>query len=113
MVQNLAGHTMSSEGKTALVNLRVPPSLKAAAQKAAADDRRSLTSLIEKLLVEYLRGSQDPPRVRLPPEDDQPRAQVRAQSARSHDAQRGQASAEPPGCLAGRSTAGRRDGWNY
>jgi hypothetical protein len=44
------------EGKTALVNLRMPPSLKAAAQRAAAEDRRSLTSLIEKLLVEYLRN---------------------------------------------------------
>ena len=43
------------EPKTAQVNLRLPPSLKAAADRAAADDRRSLTSLIEKLLADYLR----------------------------------------------------------
>jgi hypothetical protein len=43
------------ETKTAQVNLRIAPSLKEAADKAAADDRRSLTSLIEKLLVVYLR----------------------------------------------------------
>lgn len=46
---------MTSEMKTAQVNLRVSPSLKAAAQKAAADDHRSLTSLIEKLLADYVR----------------------------------------------------------
>jgi hypothetical protein len=57
---------MSFEAKTALVNLRVPPSLKAAAQKAAADDRRSLTSLIEKLLVDYLRQHQPPSAVSIP-----------------------------------------------
>jgi hypothetical protein len=46
--------------KTAQVNLRIEPSLKAAAEKAASDDQRSLTSLIEKLLTDYLRkrGSQ-------------------------------------------------------
>jgi hypothetical protein len=31
------------------------PELKEAAEKAAADDHRSLTSLIEKLLSDYLR----------------------------------------------------------
>jgi len=41
--------------KTAQVNLRVDPRLKAAADKAAADDHRSLTSLIEKLLSDYLK----------------------------------------------------------
>jgi hypothetical protein len=41
--------------KTAQVNLRIEPSLKAAAEKAASDDQRSLTSLIEKLLIDYLR----------------------------------------------------------
>jgi hypothetical protein len=49
---------MTPETKTAQVNLRVPPSLKAAAQQAAADDHRSLTSLIEKLLTEYIRTRQ-------------------------------------------------------
>ena len=34
--------------KTAQVNLRVDPKLKDAADRAAADDQRSLTSLIEK-----------------------------------------------------------------
>lgn len=42
--------------KTATLNLRVDPPLKEAAEKAAADDRRSLTSLIEKLLTDYLRA---------------------------------------------------------
>jgi hypothetical protein len=41
--------------KTAQVNLRLVPALKAAAEKAAADDQRSLTSLVEKLLTDYLR----------------------------------------------------------
>ena len=41
--------------KSATLNLRVEPAIKAAAEKAAADDRRSLTSLIEKLLSDYLK----------------------------------------------------------
>jgi hypothetical protein len=41
--------------KTAQVNLRLLPEMKAAAEKAAADDKRSLTSLIEKLLDDHLR----------------------------------------------------------
>jgi hypothetical protein len=41
--------------KTAQVNLRIMPALKAAADKAAAADNRTLTSLIEKLLSDYLR----------------------------------------------------------
>jgi len=40
--------------KTATLNLRIEPELKAAAERAATDDRRSVTSLIEKLLAEYL-----------------------------------------------------------
>lgn len=46
---------MARETKTAQVNLRIAPTLKEAADKAAADDQRSLTSLIEKLLTDYLR----------------------------------------------------------
>jgi hypothetical protein len=46
---------MAREPKIAQVNLRLQPSLKKAADLAAADDRRSLTSLIEKLLADYLR----------------------------------------------------------
>src|SRR5262245_46879996 len=44
-----------AETKTAQVNLRIAPSLKAAAEKAAAADHRSLTSLVEKLLADYCR----------------------------------------------------------
>jgi hypothetical protein len=44
---------MKKEMKTAAVNLRIHPSLKAAAEKAAEQGHRSLTSLIEKLLAEY------------------------------------------------------------
>lgn len=46
---------MPREAKSAQVNLRLQPSLKEAAEKAAAEDRRSLTSLIEKLLADHLR----------------------------------------------------------
>lgn len=45
---------MPRETKNAQVNLRLKPSLKEAAEKAADADHRSLTSLIEKLLTEYL-----------------------------------------------------------
>lgn len=41
--------------KTLPVSLRLPPETKAAAEKAAQDDMRSLSSLIEKLLTDYLR----------------------------------------------------------
>jgi hypothetical protein len=47
---------MARETKDAQVNLRIQPSLKEAAEKAAADDQRSLTSLIEKLLVDHLKA---------------------------------------------------------
>jgi predicted HicB family RNase H-like nuclease len=47
---------MSPEMKTAQVNLRLHPNLKQAAEQAAARDHRSLTSLIEKLLTDYLRS---------------------------------------------------------
>jgi hypothetical protein len=46
---------MHKRTKTAQVNLRLVPELKAAAERAAADDHRSLTSLVEKLLADYLR----------------------------------------------------------
>ena len=41
--------------KTAQVNLRILPELKEAAERAASDDQRSLTSLVEKLLTDHLR----------------------------------------------------------
>jgi hypothetical protein len=43
------------ETRSEQVNIRLQPSLKAAAEKAAAADHRSLTSLVEKLLTEHLR----------------------------------------------------------
>ena len=46
---------MARETKIAQVNLRLQPSLKAAAEKAAQDDNRSLTSLVEKLLADHLK----------------------------------------------------------
>jgi predicted HicB family RNase H-like nuclease len=42
--------------KTATLNLRIDPSLKEAAEAAAAEDHRSLTSLVEKLLADYLKA---------------------------------------------------------
>jgi hypothetical protein len=42
------------ELKTAQVNLRLKPAMKAAAEKAAAADHRSLTSYIEKLVADDL-----------------------------------------------------------
>lgn len=41
--------------KTAQVNLRIKPELKAAAEKAAIAENRSLTSLIEVLLMAHLK----------------------------------------------------------
>ncbi|WP_345936168.1 hypothetical protein P7L78_21955 [Tistrella bauzanensis] len=43
--------------RTAAIGIRVEPAVKAAAEKAAADDHRTLASLLEKLLVEHLRTS--------------------------------------------------------
>ena len=42
--------------KTVQLNMRVTPWIKTAAEKAAADDHRSLTSLVEKLLADYCRA---------------------------------------------------------
>lgn len=44
-----------AELKNANVNLRIRPTLKDAAERAAKDDSRTLTSLIEKLLTTHLR----------------------------------------------------------
>ncbi len=40
--------------RSATIAVRVEPRVKAAAQRAAADDHRSVASLLEKLLIEYL-----------------------------------------------------------
>ncbi len=45
---------MVNRQKSALLNLRIDPALKDAAADAARKERRSLTSLIEFLLVKYL-----------------------------------------------------------
>ena len=42
--------------KTATLNIRINPDLKALAEKAATDDQRSITSLVEKLLTSHLRA---------------------------------------------------------
>jgi hypothetical protein len=44
-----------AETKSTQILIRVRPSLKIAAETAAAEDHRSLSSLIEKLLSDYLR----------------------------------------------------------
>jgi hypothetical protein len=49
------GKKAKKETKTAIVQVRIRPALKEAAERAAAADSRSLTSLIEKLLVEHLK----------------------------------------------------------
>jgi hypothetical protein len=41
--------------KTALLNMRIDPEVKAAAELAASADHRSLSSLVEKLLADYCR----------------------------------------------------------
>jgi hypothetical protein len=46
-----------TETKTSIVQLRIRPSLKEAAEKAAEADQRSLTSLVEKLLTDFLKKS--------------------------------------------------------
>jgi hypothetical protein len=41
--------------ETVTLNLRIDPTLKAAVERAATADHRFLTSLIEKILAEYLK----------------------------------------------------------
>jgi hypothetical protein len=41
--------------RTAAIGVRVLPEIKDAAEKAARDDNRSVASLVEKLLIAYLR----------------------------------------------------------
>jgi predicted HicB family RNase H-like nuclease len=41
--------------RSAQFNMRIDPELKKAAERAAADDRRSLSSLVEKLLTDHCR----------------------------------------------------------
>ena len=48
---------MAKPEKTVQINLRIPPELKEAAEQAAADDHRSLTSLITKLLSDHCKAT--------------------------------------------------------
>lgn len=50
--------------RTGAINIRVTPELKQAAERAAATDHRSVASMIEKLLTEFLieQGALKPPR---------------------------------------------------
>lgn len=41
--------------KTSAISVRVDAAVKAAAEKAAADDSRTLASLVDKILTEWLR----------------------------------------------------------
>lgn len=43
--------------KTPSLGVRLQPQTKAALEKAAADDMRSVSSLVEKILVEWLRAN--------------------------------------------------------
>jgi hypothetical protein len=42
-------------GKTPSLGVRVQPATKAALEKAAAEDLRTVSSLVEKILIEWLR----------------------------------------------------------
>ncbi len=46
--------TAQKEIKSAMIALRLAPSLKEAAERAAAEDSRTLTSLVQKALKDYL-----------------------------------------------------------
>jgi predicted HicB family RNase H-like nuclease len=55
MTRESAAVTEMVQRKTTQFNMRMDPELKEVAEKAAAADRRSLASLIEKLLEDYCR----------------------------------------------------------
>jgi predicted HicB family RNase H-like nuclease len=57
---------MPRTGKTETLNLRIDPELKAAAERAAEADRRSLTAYIEKLIEDDVAARGPQPR-RSPP----------------------------------------------
>ncbi len=50
------GRPPSPLPKSLPVSLRLPPEVKAAAEQAARDDTRSMSSFLEKLLTEHLRA---------------------------------------------------------
>lgn len=51
----IATEIARGDPKDTMISARVPAAIKQAAERAAADDRRSLASLVEVALVEYLR----------------------------------------------------------
>jgi hypothetical protein len=53
--------SIRKRNKTAQVNLRLDPKLKVDAERAAAADQRSLTSLIEWLISEHLKAKRRSP----------------------------------------------------
>lgn len=53
-----------SETKSAQFMIRMRPSVKKAGEKAAADDNRSLSSLMETLLIDYLEANGYLPKAR-------------------------------------------------
>jgi hypothetical protein len=63
-----------TQRKTTTYTMRMDPKVKAAAEQAAAADRRSLSALIEILLVEYCedRGFLEPERPRGRSDRDMP-----------------------------------------
>lgn len=59
---------MASRIKSAALSIYITPDLKAAAEKTAADDQRSLTSLVEKLLTDAAKAAGHwPPPASAPP----------------------------------------------
>jgi hypothetical protein len=52
----MASGTHGEQHARSLAFPRISPKLKAAAEKAAAGDQRSLTSLVEKLLIDHCRA---------------------------------------------------------
>jgi hypothetical protein len=54
--------------KTATLNLRIDPDIKAALERAAADDHRNVTQLVELLVMRHLRAGGY-----LPAEESKPR----------------------------------------
>jgi len=50
------GRPKAETSKSLPVSFRLPPAVKAAAEKAAKEDARSLSSLIEKVLTDHLKA---------------------------------------------------------
>lgn len=48
---------MTEGTKTATLNLRIDPALKAALERAAKNERRTVTNLIEKLIEDHVAAS--------------------------------------------------------